>query len=196
MDAARELFGRYGVEKTTVEDIAQEADIGKGSIYLEFKTKQDILMAIIEEFASEQTAFFQSTLDSAEPPYLECLKGMLQQHALSVYDRANSQIHTPEGLMHTSQKVRMEFVDHFKFFKRTINTFLDKAAANGELRRLDSYDPISDIIMLGLSCLCPPYLRNITISKTHVPTRDQLEREASVLIPIIIDGITVRFPPD
>lgn len=45
LDAAAELFERYGYKKTTIEDIANEAGIGKGSVYLRFGSKEEIGLA-------------------------------------------------------------------------------------------------------------------------------------------------------
>ncbi|NNM54740.1 MAG: TetR/AcrR family transcriptional regulator [Spirochaetales bacterium] len=47
--AALELFQRYSYLKTSVEDIARTAGIGKGSVYLAFKTKEDILLSLLED---------------------------------------------------------------------------------------------------------------------------------------------------
>ncbi len=42
LQAAATLFERYGYKKTTIDDIAQEAGIGKGTVYLRFESKEDI----------------------------------------------------------------------------------------------------------------------------------------------------------
>ena len=47
--AALELFPRYSYVKTSVSDIASAAGIGKGTIYLSFKTKEEILFALLDD---------------------------------------------------------------------------------------------------------------------------------------------------
>jgi len=47
--AALELFQRYSYVKTSVSDIAAAAGIGKGTIYLSFKTKEDILFSLLDD---------------------------------------------------------------------------------------------------------------------------------------------------
>jgi len=44
--AAERLLEHYGVYKTTVADIAREASIGVGSVYLEFGSKDDIIRRV------------------------------------------------------------------------------------------------------------------------------------------------------
>lgn len=44
--AAERLFRQYGPRKTTIADIARAAEVGVGSVYLEFATKSDILLAL------------------------------------------------------------------------------------------------------------------------------------------------------
>lgn len=53
LDASGRLFERYGFGKTTVADIAREAGIGKGSVYLEFPGKADVFLALVEEHERE-----------------------------------------------------------------------------------------------------------------------------------------------
>lgn len=47
LDAAAELIMHYGYDKTTVSDIAQEAGISKGAIYLHFASKDDLFEALL-----------------------------------------------------------------------------------------------------------------------------------------------------
>lgn len=46
---AKKLFGKFGLRKTTVDDIAREAHIGKGTIYHYYKSKEDVFAAVIED---------------------------------------------------------------------------------------------------------------------------------------------------
>lgn len=47
LDAAAELFVHYGYDKTTVSDIARQAGISKGAIYLHFTSKDGLFEALI-----------------------------------------------------------------------------------------------------------------------------------------------------
>lgn len=46
LEAATELFQHYGFAKTTVADIARQAGVGVGSVYLEFNGKDAIMEAL------------------------------------------------------------------------------------------------------------------------------------------------------
>lgn len=46
LDAAKVLFARYGLKKTSIEEIAQYAGLGKGTIYLYFKSKDEIFSTL------------------------------------------------------------------------------------------------------------------------------------------------------
>ncbi|MCB0116992.1 MAG: TetR/AcrR family transcriptional regulator [Caldilineaceae bacterium] len=47
LDAAAALFIHFGVDKTTVSDIARDAGISKGAIYLHFQSKDELLEALL-----------------------------------------------------------------------------------------------------------------------------------------------------
>src|SRR5918995_170813 len=48
LDATDRLLARYGYRKMTVEDIAVEAGIGKGTIYLHFSSKEEVVLSHID----------------------------------------------------------------------------------------------------------------------------------------------------
>jgi AcrR family transcriptional regulator len=47
LDAAGELIQRWGYKKTTIDDIARQAGVAKGTIYLHWKTREDLFMALL-----------------------------------------------------------------------------------------------------------------------------------------------------
>jgi len=47
LEAATELFIRQGYRKTSVDEVALEAGVAKGTVYLYYKTKSDLLMHAI-----------------------------------------------------------------------------------------------------------------------------------------------------
>jgi TetR/AcrR family acrAB operon transcriptional repressor len=47
LDAAASLFVHYGYDKTTVSDIAREAGVSKGAIYLHFASKDELFEALL-----------------------------------------------------------------------------------------------------------------------------------------------------
>ncbi len=49
LDAAIRLFGERGIDPPTVEEIAAACDVGKGTIYNYFQTKEEIVVAFLAE---------------------------------------------------------------------------------------------------------------------------------------------------
>ena len=62
--AAAALIIRYGYDKTTVDEIAQEAGVSKGAIYLHFKSKEDLFEALVLRESEAITARFYELLDA------------------------------------------------------------------------------------------------------------------------------------
>lgn len=48
IQSAIECFSKYGLDKTTMEEVAQKADLSKGTLYLYFKGKEDLFYVICE----------------------------------------------------------------------------------------------------------------------------------------------------
>lgn len=57
IDAAQKRFGLYGIEKTSMREIAEDLNLTKGSLYYYFPGKEELYIAVIEK---EQTEFIRS----------------------------------------------------------------------------------------------------------------------------------------
>jgi AcrR family transcriptional regulator len=49
MEAALEVFGHFGFKKASIEDIARQAGVGKGSVYLHFESKEALFEAVMRQ---------------------------------------------------------------------------------------------------------------------------------------------------
>lgn len=61
--AGRVAFGRYGIKKTNVEDLAREAGISKGAFYHFFSSKEDLYFAIMRDYETGQHEMMKSLLE-------------------------------------------------------------------------------------------------------------------------------------
>jgi len=82
LNSARRLFARFGPKKTTVDEIAQEAGVGKGTIYYYFTDKKDIFLKVVQEEAEQLAGRLKSAASGPENPeqkltavFMEKLRG-------------------------------------------------------------------------------------------------------------------------
>ncbi|WP_148716643.1 TetR/AcrR family transcriptional regulator [Chitinolyticbacter meiyuanensis] len=68
VEAADALFYQRGYEKTSFADIASLVSISRGNFYYHFKTKDDILAAVIALRAAKTQAMLQSWFDQEATP--------------------------------------------------------------------------------------------------------------------------------
>ena len=65
LQTAAHLFRNKGFERTTVRDLASAVGIQSGSIFHHFKSKDDILRAVMEETIHYNTALMRASLEEA-----------------------------------------------------------------------------------------------------------------------------------
>ena len=63
LDVSEDLFASKGYEKTTVNDILDGVGIGKGTFYYYFKSKEDVMYAVITRMANLAKTFSQDVAD-------------------------------------------------------------------------------------------------------------------------------------
>src|SRR6476660_2251539 len=68
LDATDSLLSRYGYKKMTIDDLAKEVGIGKGSVYLHFESKQEIALSHIDRIVERlKTSLYATSQSKATP---------------------------------------------------------------------------------------------------------------------------------
>ena len=79
IDAAVRVFARHGYYSSRVSDIAREAGMASGTIYLYFKTKDDILVTLFREKMAEWVDFVRAAI-AGEPDAVAKIRRLIALH--------------------------------------------------------------------------------------------------------------------
>lgn len=66
LDAAEKVFFTKGIEKSTMDDVADEAELSKGTLYLYFKSKEDIHWAITHRGIKDLLTNMEKIVDNGK----------------------------------------------------------------------------------------------------------------------------------
>jgi AcrR family transcriptional regulator len=174
-----------------VGEIAREAGISKGAIYLEFPSKDEILLAGVREFSDREFATMTAEMANAKPPILRSMKDILGAFLMRTYDNATSQVHTPEVLMHTHNRVKAE-TGHMQMVRGVIIDLLHLADLYSEIAVAIDRPRLADLLMASLATLIPPYPQSSTIFAEDFKPRDHFRADVSDLLEIFLAGLTVK----
>ena len=94
VQAAIATFSKYGYDKTRMDDIAESANLGKGTLYLYFKSKEELFYAISENSIKELKEQLSKLFSKKED---------LVHDAEKFYDQYRN-------LIHDSEKVSFEMI--------------------------------------------------------------------------------------
>ena len=68
LQAAMQVFARDGYHRAKMESVAEEARIGKGTVYEYFKSKADLFLALHEHMLTELKSFYMKELAEIREP--------------------------------------------------------------------------------------------------------------------------------
>jgi TetR/AcrR family fatty acid metabolism transcriptional regulator len=133
IDAAIRVFARNGYYNSRVSDIAREAGIASGTIYLYFKTKDEILVTLFREKMAEWVAHVRHEI-AGEPDPVAKVRRLVALH-FSVL----------EGNPDLAEVVQVELRQGHKFFRGAsahevsayfalIGSILEQGIAAGQFR--------------------------------------------------------------
>ena len=79
INSAIKRFKHYGISKTTMQEIATDADMSVGSLYLYFKNKEDIVLACAGKFAEHHLKIYKEILEEKISPQEKLKKYILNR---------------------------------------------------------------------------------------------------------------------
>src|SRR5829696_5164497 len=85
LDATDSLLSRYGYKKMTIDDLAREVGIGKGTVYLHFSSKEEIALSHIDRIIERMKVRLKE-ISSADVSPDERLREMLLTRVLFRFD--------------------------------------------------------------------------------------------------------------
>jgi AcrR family transcriptional regulator len=183
LDAVDVLLARYGFRKMTMDDVAREVGIGKGTIYLHFPGKEELVLSHIDRIAGRVLAGLKEIAGSPAPAP-ERLRRML---VLRVLLRFDSVLHYSQNLGDLLSSVRPALLArreaHFAQEAEAFADVLREGAASGEL---DCPDPAaaSRTFILATNALLP-----FNLSARELGRRDELEDKVGGIADLLLRGL-------
>jgi AcrR family transcriptional regulator len=156
IETAIRLFARHGMANVTVDHIADMADIGKGTVYNYFETKEDIVVAYMAELEGKIQAKVQSMNVEKGKSLAEILTNFIRfQFQLKKKHYEFSRVFLGQMFSRTAQ-----FMPYLVEMQKTIDppleTLFRKLRESGKLRKdVDPalLIPVFKTIHLGLTGL-------------------------------------------
>ena len=81
LNAAARVFAERGPSQTTMEDIADEAEVSKGTLYLYFKSKDELFVALTHRPLDALLARFGTLSDNHDTTGRALLERLIESHA-------------------------------------------------------------------------------------------------------------------
>lgn len=83
LDAAKALYEQHGIEGVSMDRIAHEAEIAKGTIYLYFKSREELMMALIAAEMDHLLRSLERVVASKHTPQQQLLGAVKAFYELS-----------------------------------------------------------------------------------------------------------------
>lgn len=108
LDATDRMLAKHGYKKMTIEDLAREVGIGKGSIYLHFKSKEEIALSHIDRIVSRLKTRL-AAIAQQNKSIEKRLADMLCERVLFRFDSVQ---HYSQGLNDMLAHLRPKLLEH------------------------------------------------------------------------------------
>jgi AcrR family transcriptional regulator len=184
LDGVDVLLARFGYKKMTMEDIAQTVGIGKGTIYLHFRSKEEVTLAHIDRIvdrALEEMNRIARSQFSAE----QKIKKMLLARVLVRFDSVRSYSQSLNDLLASLRKpllARREL--HFEKEAHAFAAVLEEGKKLGVFHVRDVKNA-SEVLIMSTNALLP-----YSLTMEELGRRDQVEARIASIADLLIAGLT------
>jgi AcrR family transcriptional regulator len=177
--AATSLFARFGLEKTTMEDIAKAAKKAKSSLYYYFESKEQVFAEVIRyEIAGLKAAIVEAIEKEIEPR--NKLRKFVNTRLNYLNDKADQYIAIKEEYLKHYAFIENLTMDYSNWEISTIKSILEYGQAKG-IFDVTNLETNSKAIFLALKGLEYPWTLNLA--------RQEISKSVDVLIDILLKGI-------
>jgi TetR/AcrR family transcriptional regulator, regulator of autoinduction and epiphytic fitness len=133
LNAAIRIFGKSGFKKTSIEDLADAADISKQGLYLHFSSKEEIFQAANQKYLEDGLSLVQQELDKPDAALFQRLMGAMDawfgRHLATFTPRSFDVIEAGERLSGSQiEEFKVAFKE--KLAKAIARSFEFKSARN------------------------------------------------------------------
>lgn len=179
LTVAARMFGKYGFQKTTVDEIARTAHKAKGSVYYYFKSKEDLFLAVvIQEIQVLKSGLTRVIVDSHDATSM--IKSYLMHRMVLMKDAVNYH-----------ESLRADFVADFSFLNDCRDDFtrfeigLMKAILDRGVREnkfiIKDTQATAQVIILAMKAIEIPFYHQHKIA--------EFEHTIIELLDILIKGL-------
>ena len=185
LDAADRLLARYGYRKMTIDDLAREVGIGKGTVYLHFKSKEDVALSRIDRVIEGLKTEMKKLANSEQEP-AKRLRSMLMLRVLYRFDSVQ---HYTESINQVLAAIRPALLerrkDYFETEARIISGVLKEGRRAGNFFFRDAMATARALLTATNSLL--PY----SLSPRELGERHELENRTIQIVDLLVKGLSV-----
>ncbi len=159
---AMELFAQNGFDRTAIREITARAGMGKGTFYDYFVNKEDILSEVVQLMFIEWTELIISKLKGVKDPLMQ-LETLLKEgaklgdefkHLMILYVDIWRRSVRKKG----SKKFNRRFQSFLLESKKVVADIIEKAKAQGMIRKAVDSDVIATTLIALVDGLCLHYM--------------------------------------
>ena len=164
LDAAERLLAHYGYGKMTMSDLAEEAGIGVGTIYLHFSGKAEVALAVIERGNRRVVEHLAAEAQTLSSPIVR-LRALLEMRILLRYEIVRHRSHQLEeirAMLRQQREMKKETKPgHARWFEAETQIYAAVLREGQHLGMFDFADAVStaETLLWAMDALMPRNLR-------------------------------------
>lgn len=153
INAAKQRLRKYGIQKTKMQEIAEDVGIAVGTLYLYFKNKNDILIASIEAYGQQHIVYAEEILNSEKSPQ-EKLKYYIINCFRVTEDINNSGSHAAE-LVRAVMKLKPDLAEEQSSWTRKNVSIILREGVEKNLFCIDNLERDVEVFLYSIGYFFP-----------------------------------------
>jgi AcrR family transcriptional regulator len=184
LDACDRLMGRYGFRKMTVDHLAREAGISKRTVYLYFRSKEEIGLSSIDRVVARTLDEMRNIAGSGGDP-IEKLRQMLMTRVLFRIDSVQAYADSLDGLF---EAVRPAYMTRRKMYFEAESVVIEAVLAEGQASKhfcVHDLRGIAQTLLRATNAFLP-----YSLAVSEIGARHEIESRLGTMVDLLLRGLT------
>jgi len=151
MEAATHRIDKFGIQELTIKNLAADINLSEAALYRHFKSKNEIMLGLLNYFISEMTGRISKIINKKECKASDLLIELFESQLKTFVQKPSIvSVIFSESIFHFNKELSTTVSEMMQMMQKQIEGIVKKGQEDGSISKIVGISTLTIIIMGGM----------------------------------------------